>query len=199
MKARPRLARRADSKAAWSDERLVHDCLRGDEDAWSALIDRYKRLIYSIPIRYRTGPDDAADVFQAVCLDLFEELPRLRKAESLRSWLITVTVRKCLHRKEGQTRRREADLVSFDEEQMTPGQSSLPDFAEELEREQMLREATARLTPRCRELIGLLFYREPALPYEEVARRLGLATGSIGFMRGRCLKRLQQILARMGY
>ena len=199
MKARPRLARPLDSKAAWSDERLVRRCLRGDEDAWAALIDKYKRLIYSIPIRYRASPDDAADIFQAVCLDLFEELPRLRKVESLRSWLITVAVRKCLHRKERQTRRREADLESFDEEQMTPGQGSVPDFAEELEREQMLREATSRLPPRCRELIDLLFRREPAVPYEEVARRLGLATGSIGFIRGRCLKRLQRILADMGF
>jgi RNA polymerase sigma factor (sigma-70 family) len=107
MKARPRLGLRLDSKAAWSDERLVRRCLRGDEDAWSALIDKYKRLIYSIPIRYRAGPDDAADIFQAVCLDLFEELPRLRKVESLRSWLITVAVRKCLHRKE-----RQIDAVS---------------------------------------------------------------------------------------
>jgi RNA polymerase sigma factor (sigma-70 family) len=199
MKARPRLARRPDCKVAWSDERLVRHCLRGDEEAWVALIDRYKRLIYSIPFRYRIGPDDAADVFQAVCLDLFEELPRLRKVESLRSWLITVAVRKCLRRKERQTRRGEADLEPFDEEQMTPGPGSVPDFVGKLEREQMLREATARLAPRCRELIDLLFYREPALPYEEVARRLGLATGSIGFIRGRCLKRLQRILTDMGF
>jgi len=199
MKARPRLARRPDSKVAWSDERLVRHCRRGDDEAWSALIDRYKRLIYSIPIRYRTGPDDAADIFQAVCLDLFQELPRLRKVESLRSWLITVAVRKCLRRKEARARRGEPDLESFDEEQMTPDAGSVPDFAGDLEREQMLREATARLAPRCRELIDLLFYREPALPYEEVARRLGLATGSIGFIRGRCLKRLQRILSGMGF
>lgn len=198
MKARPRLARRPDSGAAWSDERLVRRCLRGEEDAWSALINKYKRLIYSIPIRYRTGPDDAADIFQAVCLDLFEELPRLRKVASLRSWLITVTVRKCLRRKESAARRGEPDLV-FDEEQMAPGAGGVPHFAEQLEREQMLREATSRLPPRCRELIELLFYREPALPYAEVARRLGLATGSIGFIRGRCLRRLQSIVTRMGF
>jgi len=199
MSARPRLARQADSKAGWSDERLVRHCLRGDEDAWSALIDKYKRLIYSIPVRDRAGPDDAADIFQAVCLDLFEELPRLRKVASLRSWLITVTVRKCLHRREGRTRRREADFEPFDEEQMTPGRGAVPDFAEELERAQMLREATARLPPRCRRLIDLLFYQEPPLAYAEVARRLGLATGSIGFIRGDCLKRLQRILDDLGF
>jgi RNA polymerase sigma factor (sigma-70 family) len=72
-------------------------------------------------------------------------------------------------------------------------------MAEEIEREQMLKEAAASLSPRCQEMIRLLFYQEPPLPYREVARRLGLATGSIGFIRGRCLQRLQKKLQAMGF
>jgi len=48
-------------------------------------------------------------------------------------------------------------------------------------------------------MIRLLFFVEPAVPYREVARRLGLATGSIGFIRGRCLRRLQKTLQQMGF
>jgi DNA-directed RNA polymerase specialized sigma24 family protein len=48
-------------------------------------------------------------------------------------------------------------------------------------------------------MIRLLFYVEPPLPYREVAQRLGLAVGSIGFIRGRCLKRLQKTLLAMGF
>ena len=45
-----------------------------------------------------------------------------------------------------------------------------------------------------------LFFSEPPLPYAEVAkRRLGLATGSIGFIRGRCLKKLQRALQDSGF
>jgi hypothetical protein len=32
-----------------------------------------------------------------------------------------------------------------------------------------------------------------------VAKRLRLATGSIGFIRGRCLKRLKEILEEKGF
>jgi RNA polymerase sigma factor (sigma-70 family) len=69
---------------------------------------------------------------------------------------------------------------------------------EALEREQSVREAIALLPPRCAEMIRLLFYEHPPLPYAEVARRLGLATGSIGFIRGRCLQRLQKALQDLG-
>jgi DNA-directed RNA polymerase specialized sigma24 family protein len=37
------------------------------------------------------------------------------------------------------------------------------------------------------------------LPYAEVATRLGLAEGSIGFIRGRCLKKLRQTLESMAF
>ena len=62
---------------------MVAECLAGDERAWSALLDRYKNLIYSIPLRYGTPHQDAADIFQAVCLDLFNELPKLARCRSL--------------------------------------------------------------------------------------------------------------------
>ena len=39
----------------------------------------------------------------------------------------------------------------------------------------------------------------PPVPYNEVARRLNLATGSIGFIRGRCLKRLKKLLQEKGF
>ena len=69
------------------------------------LLDRYKNLIYSIPVRYGAPPQDAADIFQAVCLDLFNELPRLRDANALQGWLIRVATHKCYHWKRQQTAR----------------------------------------------------------------------------------------------
>jgi RNA polymerase sigma factor (sigma-70 family) len=182
---------------SWSDARLVRECMRGDEQAWAAVIQKYKRLIYSIPLKYGLSTEDAGDVFQAVCLVLFSELGDLRKAESLRSWLIGVTIHKCLHWKK--QRRGEAELGANPQEQPEAAALASSEILEELEREQSVREAISRLPARCAELIRLLFYEQPPLPYIEVARRLGLATGSIGFIRGRCLRRLQKLLEEQGF
>jgi DNA-directed RNA polymerase specialized sigma24 family protein len=48
-------------------------------------------------------------------------------------------------------------------------------------------------------MIDLLFFEQPPLRYAEVASRLGLAPGSIGFIRGRCLKRLKKYLEERGF
>jgi RNA polymerase sigma factor (sigma-70 family) len=181
--------------ADWSNTHLVEECLRGNEQAWHVLVDRYKNLVYSIPLRYGAPQQDAADIFQAVCLDLFSELPRLRDAEALQGWLVRVTANKCYHWKRG------AELAEdFDEEREVPMDSGLaPDILAGVEREQMLREAIQELPDRCREMIELLFFQQPPLPYKEVAAKLNLAIGSIGFIRGRCLKRLKSILEEKGF
>jgi RNA polymerase sigma factor (sigma-70 family) len=182
----------------WSNSRIVAECLAGDERAWGALLDRYKSLIYSIPLRYGTPHQDAADIFQSVCLDLFNELPRLRDAEALQGWLVSVTAHKCYHWKRGQAE-HVSDLSGEHVESISSSQAIPPDVLAELEEEQMVREAMGHLPPRCREMIELLFFEQPPMQYNEVARRLSLATGSIGFIRGRCLKRLKKLLQEQGF
>lgn len=180
-----------------SNAQLVAECLRGSEQAWNALVDRYKNLIYSIPLRYGAPPQDAADIFQAVCLDLFNELPRLREAEALQGWLVKVTTHKCYHWKKQQV----PPLAGWDENALNGASKSSPaaDWLAELEQEQLVRESVSSLPGRCKAMIELLFFEHPPLPYSEVALRLRLARGSIGFIRGRCLKRLKQILEEKGF
>ena len=196
--SRPGRVRRVLSPdVSWSDPRLIRACLSGNEHAWSALIAKYKHLIYSVPMKYGASPEDAADIFQSVCLELFSELPRLRKPAALRGWLITVAAHQAFHWKRRVRRRAEDELTDLEAE--TIGTDPSRDLIVQVEREQMLREAVAGLPPRCQEMIRLLFYQQPQLSYREVAERLGLATGSIGFIRGRCLKRLQRTLERAGF
>jgi len=176
------------------DSDLVQACLAGSGEAWSELIDRYKNLIYVIPLRYGLDSDAAADIFQSVCLDLYSELAKIRKVESLGSWLTSVARNKCYHWRQQQ--RRNGHLDPEDAEAAADGQlQSLT--IQELEREQYVRDSIKQLPERCRRLIHLLFYETPPKPYSEVARELGLATGSIGFIRGRCLTKLYKILKSM--
>jgi RNA polymerase sigma factor (sigma-70 family) len=186
-----------DVRARWPDTRLVRECIQGSEEAWSALIDKYKNLIFSIPIKYGFSPDDATDVFQGVCLDLLTELPRLREPKALPKWLMQVTAHKCFHRKRLQLRTESTDEA---EEPLEP---SVPSRVEEIlrqaEEEQSLRVALLALPPRCRQLIEMLFFEEPPRPYQQVAESLGIATGSIGFIRQRCLDRLRKQLAEAGF
>jgi RNA polymerase sigma factor (sigma-70 family) len=178
------------------DERLIQRCLQGDQEAWSALIDKYKNLIYSIPIKYGMY-QDAGDIFQAVCLDLLQELPRIRERQALPKWLMQTCYHRCLRHKK--TAGRETELEPAEADQQS-GHAILSDqLFLQLEKEQSLRDAVAQMPARCQRMIHMLFFEIPTRPYEEVARALGLATGSIGFIRGRCLSRLRKQLQKKGF
>jgi RNA polymerase sigma factor (sigma-70 family) len=182
---------------AWPDRRLVAECLKGKEEAWSALIDKYKNLIFSIPVKYGFSPDDASDIFQAVCLELLSQLPNLRKPEALPKWIIQVTAHKCFHGKRQQQRMEACDPNDEAFERGEPARAE--SILREAEDEQNIREVLFALPPRCQKLMHTLFFEEPARPYQEVAQALGIAPGSVGFIRQRCLERLRKLLLEAGF
>ena len=182
----------------WSNERLVHECRNGNQAAWSALIEKYKNLIFSVPIKFGLSREDATDIFQAVCLDLLSDLHDLREPRALPKWLMQTTYHRCLLWKK-QRLTLFADTAITDEPDVA-GAEKLPDeLLHQLEREQFLRETIRSLPSRCARMVRMLFFEDPPRPYEDIAKELGIATGSIGFIRGRCLKKLRQQLEGEGF
>ncbi len=184
------------SKGSMEDARLVEECLKGSPEAWSALVDKYKNLIFSIPVKQGFSQADASDIFQAVWLAALETLPQLRQPRALAAWLIQMTSHKCSRWRAAEKREAAAELPETvaDRTLEIPG-----DFLGELEREQMLRESVAALPPDCHRLIELLFIKDPPVPYEEAAQTLGMAKGSIGATRMRCLEKLHRALEKKGF
>lgn len=199
---RPMSAVMADSTAkkqvfTQDDTHLVRECLSGSEEAWSLLIEKYKALIYSIPIKYGLSPHEAADVFQATCMELLTRLSELREPRALPKWLMQVVHHQCWNRKRESQRVVSRDSDPDLPEPETPAMAEI--LVQQTQEEQMLREAVTALHPKCRQLIKLLFFETPSRPYTEVAHELGLAVGSIGSTRQKCIEQLRQKLDELGF
>lgn len=187
-----------------TDSPLIRACLAGDRHAWETLISRYRRLIYSIPIRCGLGTDDADDLFQTVCLRLLENLENLKDEEHLTAWIIT-TGRREAWRVSRQKRRREALLShgagdSEAELEAVVDADPLPEqVVVQLTEEQLTRQALEELGGHCAALLRLLYQTDPVPAYAEIARQLHVPEGSIGPTRARCLQKLRRILERIGF
>jgi len=170
---------------------LVARARNGDKQAWDALVERYAPLIWSICRRHQLRTTDADDISQSVRLRLVNRLDRIREPAALPGWLATTTRREC--RRVVRTARgsRPVDYALDvenlpDELARTADQEVL-----EAERHAALRQAFGALDPFSRQLVALLI-QDPPVPYAEISARLGIAVGSIGPYRGRCLEKLRR-------
>jgi RNA polymerase sigma factor (sigma-70 family) len=187
-----------------SDRALVRACLGGDRKAWEELVRRYERLIYSIPRRAGMPADDAADVFQTVCLRLFQNLESLRDVDRIAGWLRTTATREVWRLQRKGARDQPWSALSSgdgsgaeDAAERVQDPSALPqELVERTEEEQEIWEALLTLGERCRKLLGLLYYAEEQPSYAEIAASLAMPEGSIGPTRARCLTQLRKKLGR---
>lgn len=187
------------SKTEKTDAELIRGCRDGDQNAWNELVERYQRLIYTVPRRAGLSEEQAADVFQEVFLTLFEKLDEIEQPERIRSWIVTTAKFKTwsIVRSGG----GKNFIAPESEEEMEREMAKLTDASPladerliELEQQHLIRTALGELEERCRVILSMIYLRERAASYAEVAREINVGETSISPLRARCLQKLAKIL-----
>jgi RNA polymerase sigma factor (sigma-70 family) len=131
--------------------------------------------------------EDRQDVFAAAFFRLFERLDDIREPAKLPGWLATTArneIRQLLRTKK---RLEPRDVV----EPLEPTLSSTVDeHLLDVELRAALQAAFLRLGESCQELLRLTT-AVPALSYDEISAMTGIARGSLGPNRQRCLDHLR--------
>ncbi|MDH3499421.1 MAG: sigma-70 family RNA polymerase sigma factor [Acidimicrobiia bacterium] len=162
----------------------------GSQTAWNAIVERYERLVWSVVRSFRLDDASALDVTQTVWLRLVEHHDRIRDPESLPSWLATTTRNEAI-RTLNRMKRQTPSAFEYDVEDV----ATLPVDDALLSSEERVRVARAfeALSDECQQLMRLLT-ADPPLDYETISQMIGRPIGSIGPTRGRCIKRLRQLM-----
>jgi RNA polymerase sigma factor (sigma-70 family) len=177
-----------------TDWDLILACRQGNKQAWEQLLDRYERLVYSIPLNYGLSRDDAADIVQTTFIIFMDSLDGLKPDSRLSAWLCTVAKRHTWRLLE-QQRREQINP----EEDLRETAVFIPDHSSQRQMErweavQWLEQGLALLDDRCRELLLALYFSPEQPAYTDVAADLDMAVGSVGPTRARCLQRLKERL-----
>lgn len=168
------------------DRKIVAACLAGDEDAWTALWETYGPMVKAVARRAGCNDDDVSEVLQRTALIALQGLGRLRQPEKLAGWLAGIARFQVIELR--RSRRPASELTETSA--VTNGA-----FDEDLVVEQetaRLYAALKTLDERCQRIVIRLELDDPPASYQEVAAEVGLASTSIGPIRGRCLKKLRR-------
>jgi len=170
------------------DHRLAQEVLRGNQEAFRALVARYQRLVASVAWRFGIRPGEIEDVVSEVFFKVYRNLNRYRPAHPFSTWLYRLTVNHLVDR--ARRARREGTRMELPE-QIVDETPSVRDGLLENERARLLRAALGAIDPKYREVLALVYVE--GLKVEEASRLLSVPQGTVKtrLMRGRdALRRL---------
>lgn len=179
-----------------TDRDLIRGCRKGSAGAWHQLLNKYERLVYSIPLRYGLSRDDAADIAQITFTILIQSLDSLAEDSRLGPWLATVARRhtwRLLERNRREAASERLEETDIAESAVVLGKSDAESI-EHWELSEWLDAGLSKISEPCRKLLLALYFQPEHSSYAEVAERLDMPIGSIGPSRARCIKRLKQML-----
>ena len=151
-------------------------------DKFEEFMKNYQDMVYSTALRLLGNETDAQDIAQTVFLKAYESFAGLSQSPSAGGWLKTVATNLCLnHLTRYRARWRlfsefssPTDDKDFAESLAAPAQPSTFDEADQ----KRLLEAALRRLPHGQR-VPLVLYHFEDLPYDEIARRLGISLSKI--------------------
>lgn len=168
---------------------LVWRLRRRDPGACRELIRRHHPVVYGHLRRLGADPALAEDLTQETYARAWRGIDDLRKAASLRSWLLTIARNEFLQ----VVRSRNPEVTTLDALPQTPTVGPPADEpAARAERDVELRRAVHRLDPPLQQTVALHYFQELSL--REVAEVLGLPRGTIKSRLNRALDTLRRRL-----
>ena len=148
----------------------VLDAMRGDHDAFAALITGATSRLYALACLILRDSDRAEDATQEAFVRAWREIPRLRDADRFDAWLRRLVVNACYDEARRVTRRAEVSLISL-------GERSVGDTSAASAESDRIEQAFRMLPLDQRTVLVLQHYE--SLSHTEIAETLGIPVGTV--------------------
>ena len=179
-----------------TDEYLISEYLKGDEDSFKVLLSKYTSSIYNFSTRF-VGRENASDITQDVFIKVWKNIKKfdIEKAH-FKTWLFTIarnTITDYLRKKKminfSSLDRDEVDFADNIEDDVV-----LPDEALlQLEDKEVLNNTLDKIPPNYREVL-ILYYQEE-MTFNEIGKLLNKPLNTVKSYHHRALILLRGILA----
>jgi len=172
-----------------TDDELVAHCLQGRREAFSELVLRHQRMVYSVARAMLGDAHAAEDMAQEAFLHAYGALSSYQAQGRFPAWLRRIVTRLCLNYRRDTRREVAWDDLAGHPAEVTDGPDSR---LGEWERRGAVHRAIDALPPDYRDVIVLRYMEE--LSYEEIARHLGVPVSTVETRLHRAKKQLRQLL-----
>jgi RNA polymerase sigma-70 factor (ECF subfamily) len=172
------------------DQRLIRAHLAGDGTAFTAIVDKYRHLVYAVAYRFCNNHEEADDLAQETFVKAFENLDKFRGEAALKTWLLRIT--KNLSINWTKSGRISKDSGTAAEDVMGGHEAPLLEKIQHDQRKQALYRAIGQLPPKQKQTLLLKTFQD--MTCEEVARVMRCSVGTVKANAFNALKKLKIIM-----
>jgi RNA polymerase sigma factor (sigma-70 family) len=174
-----------------SDTEIISQVLKGDHNAYSILVERYKSYVFTLTLRFTKNREDAEEVSQDIFVKAYRYLADFKGTAKFSTWLYTIVNTTCITF----LRKKRLEVHSLDDErtfEVADSQDSgfQANQVEQKSRQNMVNQAIALLSPDDAEIITLFYKNEQSL--EEIGKILGLEANTAKVRLHRARTRLKE-------
>jgi RNA polymerase sigma-70 factor (ECF subfamily) len=137
-----------------NDTALIEKCVKGDRQAFDALLEQYQKPVYNAAYRMLHDPDDARDVTQTVFLKVYENLDSFDPSRRFFSWIYRITLNESINWLEKANRQQQLDRDTPDSSGGPDQQASTAELGAGLEAALMAIKADYRAVIVLKHLLG---------------------------------------------
>ena len=174
-----------------SDNEIISRVLRGEQNAYAELVNRYQNYVFTLTLRLIKSREDAEEVAQDVFVKAYRSLADFKGESKFSTWLYTITNTTSITF----LRKKKLEVHSLDNENVFEVADSKDsglraNTIEQKSRVSMVTKAIALLSPADAEIITLFYKVEQSL--DEIGKILGLETNTVKVRLHRARTRLKE-------
>ena len=146
-------------------------------------VKEHKRTIYTVCYMFSNNPEEVADLFQEILINLWKGFPKFREDSNVRTWIYRVSLNTCISSERKNKRRVETLPLTMDI-------NLFDDSDDDTKQVQMLRNRINKLGPFDRAIV-LLWLEN--LSYEEIAAIVGISAKNVSVRLVRIREQLKKM------
>lgn len=178
-----------------SDLELIQETLGGNQAAYTELVKRHQRFVFTLALRFAKRREDAEEIAQDCFIKAFRSLASFQGQSKFSTWLYSIVYTTAMTF----LRKKRLDTDSIDDEStyiQVENQTSAFDVnnAENKSRSFYLNQAIGQLLPDDAAIITLFYKGEQSL--EEIGRAMGMEANTVKVKLFRARQRLKEKLER---
>jgi RNA polymerase sigma-70 factor (ECF subfamily) len=179
---------------AISDQHYIDKILRGETNAFTALVDRYKDMIFSLSLKMLKNREEAEEVAQDTFIKIFNSLSKFKGDSKFSTWIYKIAYNTCLDRLK---KNKKEDLnISIDEfsAHLIKTMDNALSALEDKERKQTIQNCLNLLPGDENFLLTLFYFEEQSL--EEIGKIMSINANNVKVKLFRSRQKLAVILKK---